>query len=462
MADSTRILDKEITRRQALGVMGATVAACATGMAWPKTSRAQRPPNVVFILTDDHRWDHMSNVGHPFLKTPRLDGLVQQGVRFNNAFVTTSLCSPSRASFLTGNYAHRHGVKNNLTPFDQDRNTTFIELFKQAGYDTAFIGKWHMPGELPDLKGADLFVTFTVQAGQGRYYDCPLIVNGEPEPSRKAYITEELTDRAIEFMEERKDRPFCLYLSHKAVHHQFLPPPDLSELYANVKLDLPDEADPWISWSRGMIYTGVMGPLDHVYRNYCETLASVDRQVGRVLDWLDENGLADDTILVYAGDNGYFWGEHRLVDKRWPYEESIRVPFIVRHPKSVRRPGTAADQMVLNVDLAPSLLEMAGLPVPRDMQGESFVPYLKNRRKRGRDAWMYEYFKDFPYNVPEHTAVRTDRYKYVRYQGGRGDELYDLVEDPREMHNLIGTAKGDELKPRLAARLDELEKEGAA
>ncbi len=445
---------RPVSRRRALKLIGGTLAACslAPGVSFG-AGRTRKRPNVLFILSDDHRWDVMSNMNHPFVQTPHMDRLAREGVRFNNAFVTTSLCSPSRASFLTGQYAHTHGVKNNLTPWSE-ANVTFIDHFKRAGYDTAFIGKWHMPGSLPELKGADLFVTFTVQGGQGRYFDCPLVVDGREEPSRKPYITEELTDRALEFIGRKRENPFCLYLSHKAVHHQFLPPPDLRRLYDGADLGLPPEADSMISMVDGQIFSGMVGPLEYHYRNYCETVTATDREIGRVLDTLEAMGILDDTVVVYAGDNGYFWGEHRLVDKRWAFEESIRVPFIVRYPALTVDPGTPADQMALNVDLAPTLLDLAGLPVPRSMEGCSLAPVLKDRSVQGRDAFLYEYFKDFPYNVPELNAVRTDRYKFVRYSGRRKHEIFDLARDPKEMHNLAGTPEGDALLPELSALME--------
>jgi len=414
-------------------------------------------PNIVFILTDDHRWDFMSCAGHPVVKTPNLDRLASEGMLFSNAFVTSALCSPSRASFLTGLYPHSHGVQNNLTPW-RDESVTFLELFKQAGYDTAFIGKWHMPGRLPKLRGVDLFVTFTIQGGQGRYWNCPLIVNGVETPSRKPYITEELTDLAIEFISKKRENPFCLYLSHKAVHHQWSPPKDLAHLYDDVKISYPKESDTWVTSMNGAVYAGTFGTLDRHYRNYCRVVVDVDRNVGRFLKKLEEMGLADNTILVYAGDNGFFWGEHRLVDKRWAYEEAIRIPFIVRCPWLIKDPGRRADQMVLNVDLAPSLLEAAGLPVPEYMQGKSFVPILKSETSPGRNAWLYEYSKDFPYNVPGINAVRTQTHIYVEYSSKRPPELYDVVKDPRQQQNLINSDEGQRLLPEMKKMLEDLKK----
>ncbi len=446
-------------RRKFIRDMTIASGASLAGAGLPGLLRSQpafgKRPNIIFILSDDHRWDHLSILDHPFIKTPQLDRMARQGVLFENAFVTTSLCSPSRACFLTGLYAHSHGVKNNLTPWNNS-NVTFLEMLKSFGYDTAFIGKWHMPGELPELKGVDHFVTFTVQGGQGRYFDCPLVVNGKPEPSRKPYITEELTDRSLEFIEKSRDNPFCLFLAHKAAHHQFLPPPEYAGMYDEVELNLPPEADPWITTTKGHMFYGTLGPMSLQYRNYCETLTALDAEIGRVLDKVEEMGIAEDTAIIYAGDNGYFWGEHGLVDKRWPYEESIRAPYIVQYPRLISRPGIRADQMITNVDLAPTALEMAGVRPPDYMEGESHRRILLDPSASGREAWLYEYFRDYPYNVPSHFAVRTKTHMYIEYTTGRGPELYNIVKDPREKKNLIGTPEGEKLKPRLKSMLEDL------
>ncbi len=250
---------KGMTRKAALRILG-TVSLVSIVLSFRLTpSEASVPPgerpNIVFVLSDNQNWKFMSCAGHPFLDTPNMDRLAGEGVLFTNAFVTTSLCSPSRASFLTGKYAHTHGVQNNFTPWDGS-NRTFLEVLEDAGYDTAFIGKWHMPGRLPTLEGVDPFITFTIQGGQGRYLNCPLIVNGEERPSRKPYITEELTDYAIEFIERERDAPFCLYLSHKAVHHRWTPPDHLADIYADKRLPFPEGFDPWITVTRGHLFEG--------------------------------------------------------------------------------------------------------------------------------------------------------------------------------------------------------------
>jgi N-acetylglucosamine-6-sulfatase len=430
----------------------------AVGLPSEKVSAAGNgPPNMVFILTDDHRWDALSAMGHPFLQTPNLDRLADEGVLFENAFVTTSLCSPSRASFLTGQYAHSHGVVTNHTPWD-NRNVTFLEQLSAAGYETAFIGKWHMPGdELPDLRGVDRFVSFTREGGQGVYYDCPLIIDGVETKRPGRYITEDLTDLALDFITRERQKPFCLYLSHKAVHFGYRPPPHLKGRYRDVDLKLPPESDPWITYTNGHPFVGAIFPLDFLYRNYCETVISVDEQVGRILEALDAMGITENTVVIYAGDNGHFWGEHGLYDKRLAYEESIRIPFIVRYPRLIQDPGRRARQMVLNIDLAPTLLELAGIVPPAALQGQSLVPIFETAATPGRTAWLYEHFPVFPIPIPGITAIRTERYKYVEYQKGlRPTELFDLKEDPREKINLIQTPQGANQAETLKRALEQL------
>jgi arylsulfatase A-like enzyme len=420
---------------------------------------ASSKPNILFILTDDHRWDALSSMGHPFIKTPNLDRIADEGILFGNAFVTTSLCSPSRASFLTGQYAHRHGVVTNHTPWD-NHNVTFIELLKNEGYDTAFIGKWHMPGEgLPKLRGVDRFISFTAEGGQGIYYNCPLIIDGVETPRSGKYITEDLTDFALQFIEKKRDNPFCLYLSHKAVHFGFRPPPHLKGLYKDVDLMLPPESDTWITFTNNHPFVGALFPMNILYRNYCETVVSVDEQVGRVLRKLEDMQILDHTVVIYAGDNGHFWGEHGLYDKRLAYEESIRVPFMVRYPELIKDPGRRASQMVLNIDLAPTVLDLAGINIPSNIQGESILPILQSPGADGRKSWLYEHFPVFPIPIPGITAIRTDHHKYIEYQNDlRPKELFDLGIDPREKNNLIDTEKGEVLTEELKRALERLKK----
>ena len=457
-ADKPSIFNEPVTRRQAVKTIGTTVAAGLVGLNFPGiVSAGGRMPNIIFILTDDHRWDAFGCMDHPFLKTPNLDRIAGEGVMFENSFCTTSLCSPSRASFLTGQYAHTHGVKTNHTPWDE-KNVTFIELLKQAGYDTAFIGKWHMPGEgLPRVRGLDHFITFTSQGGQGVYYDCPLYIDGVHTERKGKYITEDLTDLALQWINRPRKNPFCLYLSHKAAHFGFAPPKHLDGMYKGIDLHLPPEADDFIPITNRHLFVGAPAPLSFLYRRYCETVVSVDEQVGRVLQKLDEMGMAEDTILIYAGDNGHFFGEHGLYDKRLAYEESIRIPFFVRYPGLIPDPGRRARQMALNIDLAPTLLELIGRKIPPGMQGRSLVPILRSKDATGRKSWLYEHYPVYPIPIPGIAAVRTDTHKYITYQNNiRPPELFDMVSDPKEKHNLIGTPRGKELLPRLKSELEKI------
>ena len=448
-------------RRQAIRAVGSFLAVALLAGGSPGQAQGQsRPPNIVFILSDNQRWDFLGCAGHPFVVTPHIDRLAREGILFSNAFVTTSLCSPSRASFLTGQYAHTHGVRDNLTAWNE-RNVTFLELLKGAGYESAFIGKWHMPGTLPRLRGVDLFVTFTVEKGQGRYFRCPLVVNGVETPSRKPYITEELTDYALAFLSKERNGPFCLVLSHKAVHHPWRPPPDLADAYRADRPRFPPEFNPLVFLTGGNLFDGLIGPPDELYRNYARVVTSLDREVGRLLERIDHLGMADHTVVIFASDNGFLWGEHQLAGTgRWPYEESIRIPFIVRAPGIAEAPGRRADQMILNIDLAPSVLEMAGLQAPGSIEGRSFVPVLKSGSSPGREAWLYEYFADFPFRVPATRALRTDRYMYIEFKGRMGRELYDLKKDPRQLMNLLSTEEGKKTAEDLKAVLQALEDGG--
>ena len=420
-------------------------------------------PNIVFILGDNHNAGTMSFAGHPFIQTPGMDRLAREGIFFANTFNTTSLCSPSRASLLTGAYAHRHGVLNNHTPWT-GQIPTFLEYLSRNGYATAFIGKWHMPGEgLPEMPYLDLFVSYTYREGQGAYFNCPMIVNGKETPSRKPYITAEITDYAIEFMQANRAkpaagrRPFCIYLSHRPGHPPFQAPEGIAGMYdqADVKGVLPKNTDPW--WygkTRGNVFQGVMmGSYYNKYRKYCETLTAMDQDIVRLLKKLDELGLRDNTLVIYMGDNGMQWGTHDCHGIREPYEDSVRLPFILRAPWLVTDPGGYRMQMALNIDIGPTLLDIAGIPVPAEMDGQSLVPIIRDPDARGRDAFLLEFWRYFPENTPSYVGVRTQRYKYIEFERGRKPWLFDIQEDPEELNNLFETTKGREILPKLKAIL---------
>ena len=445
---------KKITRRNLLSSAGkVTAAVFATNSISTSVFADNQKPNIVFILIDDLRWDHLSSMGHPFLKTPAMDRIAKEGVHFVNAFCTTSLCSPSRASFLTGNYAHKHGVKDNLTPWDNNKNHTFFENLKEVGYKNAFIGKWHMPGEIPQLRGVDRFITFPTnfKGGQGTYFDSPLIIDGVKTQRPGKYITEDLTDFGLQFIRENSTKPFCLYLSHKAVHSPWKPPTNLDKLYDDADISfLPKEYFSFISMMGGKAIEG-SAPLttEQNYRNYCETLVALDQQIARVLDEIDRQGIAENTVLVLASDNGYSWGEKIDIGKRDATEENIRIPFIIRYPHGVRNSGRRSEAMVLNIDLAPTLTDLAGAKPMRDCDGISLRPLIENSKEKLRDSFLYEYYKDFPYNVSEQKAIRTDKYLYVTYKKRRKPVLYNIQKDPRTLRNIIDTEEGKEVLPEL-------------
>ena len=424
----------------------------------PETPVADRP-NLVVILSDDHRWDHMSfhPGAPPFLQTPSLDRLAAEGTVGANAFVTTALCSPSRGTVLSGQYASRHGVVNNLSAWNP-QTETFFEPLQRAGYRTALIGKWHMPGALPDLRGLDLFVTFTAEEGQGQYEDCPLLVNGEMVERPNTYITTDLTDLAIEWIDAQPaGQPWCLYLAHKAVHHPFTPPADLAGTYANVSVEnLPPESFAFMSLMDRNIWEGTQGRLDVLYRRYCETLLGLDREIGRLVDHIDATGARDNTYVIYSSDNGYSWGEHVLTGKRWPYEENTRVPLIVTGPGVPG--GQQLNELIINADFAPTLTDWgsaAGLPAA---QGRSLADLLTaggsatgTTAPTWRSDFLYEYFPDYPYQVPGLQAVRTDGWLYAEFDRGLAPQLYDVATDPRTQNDLIDVdpTRAAELASRL-------------
>ena len=459
-----------VTRRGVLtagmGLAGLAVAGCSSsptagGRPLPVSGASAPPgsPNLLVIFSDDHRADHLGLTGEvPFLKTPALDALAAEGVRFDHAYVTTALCSPSRATLLTGQYASRHGVQNNLSSWIPG-TPSFFDSLAAAGYRCAYIGKWHMPGDLPDLPGVDRFITFTIEEGQGVYRDCPLIIDGVETPRPGTYVSTDLTDFALQWLAESDtdDRPFCLVVAHKAVHHEFEPPDDLLGTYDDVALALPDEAFTYQTLLDRNVWEGTAGRLQTSYRRYCETLLGMDREIGRLLDAIEP--VADNTVVVYTSDNGYSWGEHVLTGKRWAYDDNIKVPFIVRWPDGVASPGTVIDEPVLNADIAPTLLDIAGVPIPASMQGRSIAPLIKGEPVEWRDDVFYEYFADFPYQVPPSQAVRTDRWLYVEYDRGLPPELYDTVTDPEQRINLAEDPAYAVTRQELSQRLADLRRE---
>ncbi len=457
----------------------ATIAVLAAAGSVPRVMGKERRPNIVFILTDDQRWDEMSCAGHPFLKTPHLDRLADEGARFTNMFVTTSLCSPSRASFLSGLYAHTHGVVNNFTDYPRDL-PSFPKRLQSAGYHTAYIGKWHM-GEADDSRrpGFDDWIS---HRGQGKYFDNEFNINGK-RSLVKGYYTHVVTRMADRWLRaDHGDRPFLLILGHKAPHTPFTPEPKYAHLYDDVKIGYPESAfhlegkPKWVE-ERLDTWHGIYGPIygfrekfpdrskasevcfDTFVRSYTAAIKSIDDSVGQLYQTLLETGRLNDTVVIFASDNGMFLGEYGMTDKRTMHEASIRVPLIVRYPKLVKGP-TVITQQVLNIDLAPSVIEIAGAKPLENVHGVSWVRLLQGDTSQWRRAWYYEYNyeKQFPY-TPNVRGIRTDRWKYVRYPHGDGGpdrhmaEMYDLEKDPAERHNLINDARFAKEKQRLAEEL---------
>lgn len=462
-----------------LGVVAAALAATITGQVTAPAPTLARQPgvtprNIVLILADDHRADAMGFVGHPFLETPNLDRMAREGVHFPNAMVTTALCSPSRASILTGLYAHRHRVVDNNNPVPNDL-VFFPQYLQQAGFQTAFIGKWHMGGDSDaPQRGFDHWVSFR---GQGSYLPVPagVNVNGK-QVSQRGYITDELTDYAVDWLNRRdRARPFFLYLSHKAVHSNFVPAERHQGRYAKQPVRPPASQDPAAAVGRPMWVTnqrnswhGVDYPyhsqLDvaEYYRRYAETLLAVDDSVGRVLDALRQQGLLDNTLVVYMGDNGFAFGEQGLIDKRTAYETSMRVPMVARAP-GLLSAGSVIEAVVANIDVAPTILDVAGLEPPAGLDGGSIVPLAGNAAAPWREELLYEYYweRNFP-QTPTIHALRGNRYKYIRPHGIWDlEELYDLSTDPQELRNLaIDPAHAQTLRQMSAGLFEILRETG--
>lgn len=442
-------------------LFGSALATAAGANAAP----AHRP-NIVFVLVDDQRWDTLGCAGHPFLKTPNADRLAGEGAMFRNFFVTTPLCSPSRASFLTGQYVHRHGVVGNGDSSElSHRLITWPRLLHDAGYESAFMGKWHMGNDPTPRSGFDHWIAF---AGQGRYQDVPLNVDGKMVDN-KGYTTDVLNNYAVEFLKRRHDKPFALYLAHKAIHGPFTPAERHKNLYTTEKL--PRRPDYYDDLKGKPVLTrlvdgspAVQAGRDHdqLIRNQMRTQMAIDDGVGMILKTLEQTGQLDNTIIAYSSDNGYFWGEHHLGDKRWSYEESIRDPFLIRYPKLIKA-GTKIDQSMLNIDVAPTMLQLAGAPVPSAIQGRSVVPLLKGQTSNWRTSFLMEYFAEKKYNrCPSWQGVRSERWKYTHYANLEGmDELYDIQADPYEMKNRINDPAAASALNQMKQELQRLLKETA-
>ncbi|TZF86486.1 sulfatase (plasmid) [Pedobacter sp. BS3] len=472
-------------------------------------AKAQQKPNIVVILSDDHAYQTISAYGSRYASTPNIDRIAKEGAILNRAYVTNSLCGPSRAVILTGKYSHKNGFKQNVggVAFDASQDNFAREL-QLAGYQTAWIGKYHLESQ------PEGFSYWEILPGQGRYYNPEFIeMNGE-KVRRNGYVTNVVSDLAESWLDKRdKTKPFCLVIGHKATHRNWMP--DTADLgrYDKVNFPLPanfydDYAGRKAAQAQNMTIAQTMlvdkdlkmfpegekdrslAPMNpaqrtrykayydsiradfesrhltgksliewkyqRYMRDYLSTAAALDRNVGRILDYLDQHQLSKNTLVIYMSDQGFFMGEHGWFDKRFMYEESFRTPMLVRYP-GVIKPGTASNDFILNLDIAPTLLDAAHAAIPAGMQGRSFLPLLSGRQAQGRDAMYYHYYEAAVHLVSPHFGIRTQRYKLIRfYERVNSWELFDLEKDPKEMNNLYGKKGYEEITRNLKSQLKNL------
>ncbi|RZF58833.1 sulfatase family protein [Sphingobacterium corticibacterium] len=519
-------------RKYSLPLMLCTMLACLNHTNAQVKKEGNKKPNIVWIMSDDHSFQTISAYGHPISKlapTPNIDRIAENGVVFDQAFVENSICTPSRATLLTGMYSKNHGQM--FFGYGLDTGKTFYsEYLQKAGYTTAVFGKWHLAAEPKGFTYYDLF------DDQGDYYN-PAFRNPTTEGKyiqEKGYATTLVTDHALTWLEKEKDKeePFCLVILHKAPHRNWMPdlknlyayedvtfrePPTLFDDYATrggqmdvhelsiaqhlgYAFDLKVEAlknEPTLdyirdSWALAMdrldpeqrrVWDEAYRSIHHDFlqnrpegkaliswkyqryiRDYCKTVKSVDDEVGRVLDYLKENDLEDNTIIVYTSDQGFFMGEHGLYDKRFMYEESFRTPLIIAYPGHIEG-GQRTDKLVQNIDFAPTILDAAGIKIPDDMDGRSLMPILrKDRNLQWRDALYYAYY-DYPAvgGVRPHYGIRTDRYKLIHWKNVDPKtkqtefdhwELYDLKKDPLEINNVYDKTTYHQIRQTLRKKLE--------
>jgi arylsulfatase A-like enzyme len=475
-----------------------TFAAVLAALAAP--AAAADRPNIIFIMSDDHAAHAISAYGSRVNKTPNIDRLAREGMLLRNVFVTNSICTPSRAAILTGQYSHLNGVPV-FNRFDSSR-VTVARLMQQGGYHTGMIGKWHLGS---DPSGFD---HWEILPGQGAYHDPVLYTATGEKTYAGQYVTDVVTDLAIDFLKARPEKkPFFLMLHHKAPHRSWEPneahraafadrwipePETLWDSYAtrsdalreneqriladltrrDLKLTPPEgmprpELAAWLAVKpdtvtltrdgKPIVLTGealVRWKYQRYMQDYLGTVQSVDDNIGRLLTFLDRNGLAKNTIVIYTSDQGFFLGDHGMFDKRFMYEESLRMPFLVRWPAAIKASATSSS-MALNVDFAPTFLEAAGLPIPADMQGRSLLPVWRGRTPADwRTSMYYRYYHDpGHHNTRAHYGVRTQTHKLIHYWKKDQWELFDLVNDPQEMHNLYGERGHDVITASLKTEL---------
>ncbi|WP_316817866.1 sulfatase [Pedobacter nyackensis] len=478
------------------------------GQANAQKKVTSKKPNIVIIISDDHAFQAIGAYGGKLMPTPGIDRIANEGMVMQNAFVSNSICGPSRACILTGKHSAANGFKDNLSKFDASQDV-FVRRLQGVGYQTAWVGKWHLEST---PQGFDFW---NILVGQGYYYNPDFIQMDGSVKRMEGYVTDLTTDIAEGWLEKRdKDKPFCLVVGQKATHRVWMP--DLQDLgkfdkenfalptnfYDNYEdryaaamqdmnieksmrlgydlkimqgLDMGRENLTRLNANQKKTYTDYYKGIEKEFisknlsgkaltewkyqrymKDYLSTAVSLDRNVGRLMDYLDENGLKENTLVIYMSDQGFYLGEHGWFDKRFMYEESFKTPMIIRYP-GVIKPGTVNKDMVMNIDIAPTALELAGIKIPKEIHGQSMLPLFQNKKKQVRDAVYYHYFEFGEHNVIPHFGVRTERYKLIRfYKGADKWELYDLQTDPREMRNLIYDPSYAGIRKELRTRLTEL------
>ena len=494
---------RDFLKAVGLGTAALIVPGCASAVLSSADDRSR--PNIIFIMSDDHAAQTISCYGSRINRTPNIDRLAKEGMLFQNCFCVNSICTPSRANILTGKHSHKNGCMTLSNKFDGSQQT-FPKLLQQAGYHTGVVGKWHLKTQPTG------FDYFNVLPGQGLYFDPYFREKGKPWRNKrkfvqhKGYVTDIITDMALDFLKERpKDKPFCLLYQHKAPHDMWEYDEKHAHMYADVDIPEPDnlfddfqnrgeaikratlrltmEQGIFLHPTQGKQFDNVRKEIGHlpekqqvrrVYqyfiKAYLRCVASIDDNIGRVLDYLDRSGLAENTIVVYTSDQGVFLGEHGLFDKRFMYEESLRMPFLVRYPREVK-PARVTDDIITNVDFAETFLDYAQVPIPDDMQGRSIRPLLAGKTPRNwpKSAYYRYWMHRAHFNVAAHFGVRTKRYKLIYYhgqglgvKGAKNDptppewELFDLKKDPKEMENVYDDAAYARIVRKLKAELIKL------
>ncbi|MDO5608466.1 MAG: sulfatase [Capnocytophaga sp.] len=467
-------------------------------------ARSQDRPNIVIIISDDHAYQAISAYGDKgFNATPNIDRIADEGMLFNKAYVSNSICGPARAAILTGKFSSENGYKDNETSYYDSSQNQFVNELQKSGYQTAWIGKYHL-GRNP--QGFDYS---EILPGQGHYFNPDFILPDGTVIRKEGYVSDLIEDTAEKWLDQRDtNKPFCLIIGHKATHRTWMPDLDDMSAFDHVTFPLPEtfydnydtrkaaavqdmsikktmrmdydlkmydseaEADKEGNINRmtpaqrkrfDAYYNAVHDDLkrqnlsgdrltewkyQRYMKDYYATALSLDRNIGRTLNYLDTNNLAGNTIVIYISDQGFYLGEHGWFDKRFMYEESFRTPMIIRYPKT-QRAATQTDAFVMNVDIAPTLLEAAGVPVPQDMHGRSFLPLLQGKPFRPAENVYYHYYENGEHAVSPHFGIRNNRYKLIRfYKRVESWELFDLKNDPHELHNIYGTKK-----QRIAKRL---------